>query len=529
MIRRRTTRHADRVGLGFVATVTTVTTVRTVTTVGTVTTVAVLTAILFAGATTWPATAQDRDTAPTSRIHLPLVARAVDRRDLPGAVEAPPTPPATATSDAAPSPTVPAEPTPTGPLPSPTVRACAGTSLPERVGITRSPIDNPLRASDEYFPLPVAPRADGGALVAWREQRSATVRVGTFSAATGGFVPPALSFPAEEVHALVAHDDGGGALAVVDGDPDIYSPKYCRGASTPDKALCGKMDVWRFDAAGETVWRRTVTGKTNVDRDGAEFVWWYQHTARLVWTGDAYGLYYRNASSSPRPGVAGEIDIHAADAFRVLSPEGGLLTHAWRWGCSHSWAVRLAFNGAFGTACHGDGFPNAFHVVVADRTAQLGEATLQANVDPTKRALGGLVADGDGFWLLYQAPDGGTTGGSSGAGTMRLHLARIDNAGRIAADDVLAAATNLPTQYPFRPYLAAYGGDRLLAGWHSGGQLQLAVMDGRTGDLVEGPAGVDAQIDAWNDFVAFPNGNVGWAYAADRASTIDFVRVGGCR
>ena len=503
---------------------------RGVATVTTVATVAVLTAILIAGATTWPATAQDRDAAPTSRIHLPLVARAVDRRDLPRAVEAPPTALATATetSNPAPSPTVPAAPTPTSPPPSPTVRACAGRSLAERVGITRSPIDNPLRASDEYFPLPVAPRADGSALVAWREQRSATVRVGAF-AAHGGFVPPALSFSAEEVHALVAHDDGGGALAVVDGDPDIYSPKYCRGASTPDKALCGKMDVWLFDADGKTAWRRTVTGKTNVDRDGAEFVWGYQHTSRLLWTGDMYGLYYRNASSSPRPGVAGEIDIHAADAFRVLSPQGNVLTHAWRWGCSHSWAVRLAFNGAFGTACHGDGYPNAFHVVVADRTAQLGEATLQANVDPTQRALGGLVADADGFWLLYQAADRGPSGSSPGSGAMRLHLARIDSAGVIASDDVLAAATDLPTQYPFRPYLAAYGSGQLLAGWHSGGRLQLAVLDGRTGALVDGPAAADAKIDAWNEFMAFPDGDVGWAFAADRAAAIDFVRVEGCR
>ncbi|MEO8084900.1 MAG: hypothetical protein ABI780_13840 [Ardenticatenales bacterium] len=466
-----------------------------------------------------PSTAGARpDDAPTHRIHLPLVARALDRRDLAPPVAALPTSPPT---DAPPATDVPLPTSP--PPPTPTAAACK--PLSERIHVATSDVGAPLRANDEYFPLPVAPRADGGSLVAWRDARSAMVRVGTFDA-DGALIGAPLSFAAEEVHAIVADADGGGggALAVVDNDPDIYSAKYCRGPSTSDKALCGKMDVWRFDAAGKTVWRRTVTGKTNVDHDGAEFIWWYQHTARLVWTGQEYGLYYRNADSSPRPGVAGEIDIHAADAFRVLSKDGDILTHAWRWGCSHSWAVRLAFdgNGRFGTACHGDAYPNAFHVVVADRDRQFGEATIEENVDPTKRALGGLVAADGGFWLSYQSED---------AGTMRLHLARIDDDGAVRSDDVLAAATGLPTAYPFRPYLAAYGDGQLLAGWRSGGRLQLAVLDGSTGALVEGPIDTALEIDNWNEFVSYPggDGDVGWAWASVGGTMVTMVRVGGCR
>ena len=483
-----------------------------------------------AGAPRFAAAARAQATAEGARIALPLVARAVGRGDLLAAATAQPSPapPSPAPSDEPlPSPLPPPTDTPPAAPPTPTMRACAGWPLAERIGVTRTRLDGTLRASDEYYPLPLAARADGGALVAWRDARTATVRVGATGVGDDRLVPAVRSFAAEEVHALVAHDDGGGALVVVDPDAEIYSPKYCRGPSTPDKAMCGKVDVWRFDADGTTVWRRTVTGRTNVDRDGAEFVWWYQHTARLVWTGDGYGLYYRNAVSSPRPGVPGEIDIHAADAFRLLSAAGEMVPHAWRWGCSHSWAVRLAFDGAFGTACHGDGFPNAFHVVRADAATFHGESNLQDGVDPTRRALGGLVAaPGGGFWLSYLAPSGGAGGGT------RLHLARIDTAGRVASDTVLAAAANLPTQYPFRAYLAAYGDGRLLAGWPSGGRLQLAVLDAHTGALVDGPtdaAAAGAQIDAWNEFVALAHGDVGWAHAADRAAELAVVRVRGCR
>lgn len=453
---------------------------------------------------------EDADPA-THRIRLPLVARALDRRDV--------APPPTAAPTAAPPATD--VPLPTPP-PPPTATAAACKPLAERLRVVHTDVGGPLRANDEYLPLPVAPRADGGSLVAWREPRTAAqVGVAAFDAAGVRLGAP-LTFAAEEVHALVAHDDGGGALAVVDEDPDIYSPKYCRGPSTPKKDLCGKMDVWRFDAAGKTLWRRTVTGKTNVDRDGAEFIWWYQHTARLVWTGDAYGLYYRDAISSPRPGVAGEIDIHAADTFRALSKDGDILSHAWRRGCSHSWAVRLAFDGRFGTACHGDAYPNAFHFVVADRERQYGEATLGENVDPARRALGGLVATDGGFWLLYQSDDGGT---------MRLHLARLGDDGAVRSDDVIGAATDLPTAYPFRPYLAAYSDGRLLAGWRlngRGGRLQLAVLDGATGALVEGPIDTALEIDSYNDFVSYPGGDVGWAWGPGGGAPIDLVRVGGC-
>lgn len=480
-------------------------------------TAAATAAALALAAARQPAAARLGDVALSIQAFLPAAWRAVALADLPAA---PTALPATETV-AAPAPTdtpspVPTDPpTPTDPPePTPTPRACP--PLAERVTVASSDVGAPMRANDEYFPVVVAPRAGGGSLVAWREQRAATVRVGRFDAA-GRLAGTPLAFPAEEVHALVAHDDGG-ALVVVDNDPDIYSPKYCRGPSTPDKALCAKLDVWRFGDDGRTRWRTTVTDKTNVDKDGAHFIWWYQRTARLAWTGAEYLVYYRAADSSPRPGVPREIDIHTGDAFAFVGADGERGRERRTSGCSHSWAVRLAFNGRFGSACHGDAYPNAFHVIVAERGRRLGASTLHANLDPTKRALGGLVPTAEGFWLLHMAQ----------AARMELHLAFFDNAGKVTRDTTVAEAVDLETAYPFRAYLAEYGADGMLAGWMSAGKLQLAVLSRATGALLEGPVGVDARIDKWVELVPYPNGDVGWAWNPGGTARLDLARVAAC-
>ncbi len=460
-----------------------------------------------------PVAAQQGDADLPHHLHLPLAARRAALADLPTpAIVTPPTPTEPPTATAAPTPTDTAPPTPAEPTPTPVI--CK--PLAERVRITSTQLGRPIRANDEYFPLPLAPKPGGGALVAWREQAGPTVRVAGFDA-EDRMVGTPLSFAAEEVHALVAHEDGG-AMVVAENDPDIYSPKYCRGPSTPDKALCAKLDLWRFDEAGRTDWRTTVTKKTNVDANGAHFIWWYQHTARLAWNGREYGLYYRAADSSPRPGTPGEIDIHTGDAFRFLDGRGQVLPGQWAWGCSHSWAVRLADNGHFGTACHGDAYPNAFHFVVMDRERRLGDSTLHDNLDPTKRALGGLVPAAGGFWILHMAQ----------AAAMELHLAFVDNTGKVTEDKRLDFATQLETPYPFRAYLAEYGVGAMLAGWLRAGTLQLAVLDKTTGELADGPVGVPASIDKWSELTPYPNGDVGWAWSTDRSAKLDLVRVESC-
>lgn len=432
-------------------------------------------------------------------LHLPLLCRGAELQDRPTPRPAP-------SASATPAPTRTAEPSPP---------ACP--DLADRLRVTATELGAAIRANDEYYPVLLAPRPGGGSLVAWREQAAATVRVGSFDPADRLGGEP-LTFAAEEAHALVAHDDGG-ALVTVAEDPDIYSPKYCRGPSTPDKALCGKLDLLRFDDGGQTLWQRTMTRKTNVDADGAHFIWWYQHTARLVWSGENYGLYWRTAESSPRPGVPGEIDIHAADLLRFLDGDGEPVDRGGIRACSHSWAVRLAFGDGFASACHGDGYPNAFRLMTHELDRPRGESHIRPGLDPTKRALGGLVPRDGGFWLLYMAQPGAD---------MELRLAAIDREGAVTDDALLSFATGLPTRYPFRAYLASYGVGQLLAGWYSDDELQLAVLDGATGALLEGPVPAAARIDNWVEFTSYPNGDVGWPWSPGRTRQLDLVRVQAC-
>jgi hypothetical protein len=213
--------------------------------------------------------------------------------------------------------------------------------------------------NDEYTPSVIAPRADGTSVLAWADSSAKSIRMATLTTADvlDRTLPGVVGL---EVHAALATANGT-ALAVVANDPDIYSSKYCQGSSTPGNAVCGKMDLVRVDTSGATLSRTTLTKKGNVDSVDAQFIWWYGHTARLATDGSKLSVYYRSAMSTARPGVPGEVDIHAGDTLKFVDANNGaLLAGGWDWGCSHSWSVRTAYDGRqWAAACHGDAYPNA--------------------------------------------------------------------------------------------------------------------------------------------------------------------------
>ncbi len=406
---------------------------------------------------------------------------------------------------------------PSGPGESPGGATTGCLALADRVKVTAIKVGVPLIANDEYHPVLLSPIPSGGSRVAWREKPKMAIHVMTLDARDRQ-LSEWTSFPGEEVHALVAHDDGG-AMIVVENDPDIYSSKYCRGPSTPDKPYCAKVDLVRFDGAGKTAWRMTLTSKTNVDSNGANFVWWYQHTARLVWAEGKYGAYFRNAGSSPRPGVAGEVDIHAGDNFKFVGATGNLVAGGWDWGCSHSWAIRVAYNGHWGAACHGDAYPNAFRLLVMDPGKTLSAPLLHDRVDPTKRTLGGLVGRSDGFWLSHTAPESNSTDSND------VHLALVKNDGTVQ-DEILRST---PGVSEIQSRLADYGPGRMLVGWKANDELSIAVLDKSNGQLIDGPVQITARIDDFADFVAFPNGDVAWAFSPGDSTDLSVVRILACK
>ena len=128
-----------------------------------------------------------------------------------------------------------------------------------------------MSADDEDHPVVVAPRPDGTATLAWSDPNASTIGLATLTAGdqvSGSLTP----LPGLQVHAGLA-DAGGTTLAVVANDPDIYSPKYCWSAATPDKPVCAKLDLARVGTDGALKFRSTLTLKKNVDSSDAHFIW----------------------------------------------------------------------------------------------------------------------------------------------------------------------------------------------------------------------------------------------------------------
>src|SRR5262249_5904850 len=140
--------------------------------------------------------------------------------------------------------------------------------------------------------------------------------------------------------------------------------------------------------------------------------------------------------------------------------------------------------------------------------------------DSYHRALGGVVQSSSAFWVDYIAND---------QGTLRLHLARIMDSASVSQDHVIESARRIDSDYPFRPYLAAYGAGQLLLGYKSSGTLHVAIADASTGEPIEGPISTSAPIDQFQEFVSDPNGDVVWAYSGGNSSQIQVVRVSACR
>jgi hypothetical protein len=81
-----------------------------------------------------------------------------------------------------------------------------------------------------------------------------------------------------------------------------------------------------------------------------------------------------------------------------------------------------------------------------------------------------------------------------------LKLANVPASGSaLTSASTIAAATGLDRAYPFRPYMAAYGKDKLLVGWKAGGKLVLAVADSTSGAVVEGATTRDLTIDQFQE------------------------------
>ena len=364
---------------------------------------------------------------------------------------------------------------------------------------------------DEYYPVLLAPMSNHTSLLGYKEADSARATVLELDQ-DDLVVRTVFQTEAEEAHALLAHDDGG-ALVYVRDDPDIFSPEFCRREGN-GLFPCGSLELERFDLSGKVLMSATLTDKLNVETEGALFIWWFEHTARLAWAEDSYGVYFRSARTIPTPSG---LTPRPGDTLRFVDSAGNRLSRGWDFGCVPSWSVRIAYSQVWAAVCHGE-TPNAHRMIIFDGDEQR-ELQLLAGIPPAYRALGGLSVHGDDFLLSYVERTANATD---------LHLARIDREAQVVFDEIVPGTHDLDFQegYVFRAYHANYG-DELLLGWKVNNQLFIARADRDTGEVLEGPVAAGAPIDRFIEFLTFPNGDVGWA-DANAEGSVSVMRVLAC-
>jgi hypothetical protein len=365
--------------------------------------------------------------------------------------------------------------------------------------------------STEYYPVTVTPRSDSTSLLAYRQSGELNLAVLELDD-SDEVVDTVFEVAGQEAHALMAHEDGG-VLVYVREDPDIFSSEVCSQA-----ARCNSLELARFDNDGAITMTATLTDKLPVAQEGALFIWWYQHTARIAFANDTYGVYFRSAQTLPLPEG---LTPRPGDTLRFVDTSGNRLEQGWGFGCVPSWSVRILHNQVWAAVCHGES-PNAHRLVILDGAEQR-ELRLLEGVPAAYRALGGLSAHGNDFFLSYLLRNGSS---------FELRLALINTEPAVVDEYLIDEATELLWEegYTFRTFHAPLGSD-LLLGWFQGtkqdSQLLLARVDPDTGELLEGPISTDAPIDHFVEFTPYPNGDIAWAYA-DPEGAISVTRVLGC-
>lgn len=273
----------------------------------------------------------------------------------------------------------------------------------------------------------------------------------------------------------------------------------------------GTDELWfvKLDAGGQVAAEARLTGASDHNTVGSE---WYDYSptfaaegGRLAAMGAGFVAYFPIFRRWP------DMIAHTGDTLRYLDGSGNAQGGGWDWGCSHSLDVRLAQSSTtLAPVCLSDCYAQKA-ILFEDSTVISSEPSGNC-AGLSDARLGGLVAVSNGFWLSYASPEGRSSRdiavvqlGLDGAPGQRVWLTAD------AADDD-------------SPHLAPLG-QGLLAGWRSGGTYYLAHLDG-AGQPVGAPKTIDGAFREDDDFLAYPNGDVGWVGA--QGSELVVYRYGGC-
>ena len=369
-----------------------------------------------------------------------------------------------------------------------TVTPCS-TPLADRIRVTAVSVApaNVATSSGGYFtpdmPVILSPQADGSSRVGWNDGAGTTHA--TPLDANDNRRGADLTTDGGELRGFVALDDGAALLVRRD---DV-------------------MAVVRLDDSGGTRFTTNTVGGTSHDVEGSRWIDDWSHDGRLAWNGSQFAAYHGQT------GNHGSLGNHQGDRFDLLDPAGARSTN-WDWGCSHSLDVRLAWNGTtFGPVCLSDCYPSK--AILYNHYGMIHDEPSGNCAGGSDASLGGLAPVADGFWLDFTSREGR---GSSDVGL--VHITSDGTVGPVVFLMDTAAVDES------KAHLARYGDD-LLAAWDSGGTTTIAVVNGE-GTALEGPLASSAQFGARDDFINWPNGDVGWAYAWGDTTQLQIVRIAHC-
>ena len=448
-----------------------------------------------------PEPARAQELGPAHHIFLALVANGAPRSEL--SRPEPGRPAATSTLPGpAPSRTSPAATATATPQAKPTLRACQAP-LERRLftrpfGLDGRSVQQPRGGGWwTHNPLITAPMDDSRAWVGWSadDEVRYTPILGLGRRAGPDFVYPR----GESTHGGLSHEDGGGAALIRHGRI---------------------MSLVRWEADGSLRFDTELVG-TEGSGAGSKWIDDWPHEGRLIWDGEVYAAYFGHTQSF---GARGR---HQGDLLWLIDGEGRRLDpddlersrHPWwDWGCSHSIDLRMVLHptlGRLGTVCLSDAYPSPGFVF--ERSLLINQEPSADGNGGVDALLGGLAPASEGFALTYVSGEGRRS--------LDVALRRIyDDENDIGPPWWL---TDSPDVDESSAHLARYGED-LLAGWTASDRLHLAVVSQR-GVILEGPVAVEAKIAPRDDFVLYPNGDVGWTYAQGTRESLISARVQLCR
>jgi hypothetical protein len=352
-----------------------------------------------------------------------------------------------------------------------------------------------------------------------------------------------------DIHA----DDSGGVLLVTR-DAQGSGERHCGeldnlcGAAS-EREWQGQQNCWdmylvRFDGTSPT-WATKLTESSasnppyltsTTSSTRVIFIWQpFAHHGRIAFNGNGYAAYFGAAMSlSQRCTAAGTIhptaaNIHQGDRMQVVGLDGQVQSGGFGWGCSHSGYERVVWDAEqarYVAVCKTDN-ENRLAMPSPYRTIRAVDLSYSNMSDL-------LTANGGGTWVMTSDIRPGQPAASNGLADM--HLLRFST-GEQELDLVLADQSGVNHR---APHLAAYGSDRMIAGWESasvGGdfsfnnterQLHVQTLNRATGESEGSPLAVAARGNRYQKLVSFPDGSVAFAARGSSTTRINVLRILPC-